>query len=40
VAPAVPLGEVGRWIALETSWQYEAAGRGIDAYATLLGGAP
>lgn len=39
VAPAVPLGEVGRWIALETSWQYEAAARGIDSYAALLGGA-
>jgi len=40
VAPAVPLGEVGRWIALETSWQYEAAARGIDRYAALLGDAP
>jgi hypothetical protein len=40
VAPAVPLGEVGRWIALETSWQYEAAARGIDRYAALVGGAP
>jgi transposase len=40
VAPAVPLGEVGRWIALETSWQYEASARGIDAYAALVGGAP
>jgi transposase len=40
VTPAVPLGEVGRWIAMETSWEYEAAARGIDRYAALVGGAP
>lgn len=39
VAPAVPLGKIGRWIALETSWEYEAAARGIETYAACLGGA-
>lgn len=40
VAPAVPLGAIGRWIALETSWEIEAATRGIETYAACLGGAP
>lgn len=40
VAPAVPLGRIGRSIALPESWTYEAAARGIDAYASAVGGAP
>lgn len=40
VAPAVPLGKIGRQIVLPESWAYEAAARGIDAYAAAVGGAP
>lgn len=39
VLPPVPLGAIGRSIVLEQSWQYEAAARGIDAYAVCVGGA-
>lgn len=38
VAPPVPLGKVARSIVLEKSWDYEAAARGIDAYAACIGG--
>ena len=39
VLPPVPLGAIGRSIVLEQSWEYEAAARGIDAYASCVGGA-